>query len=109
MKVRKHDERLCLGCRHTETFQIITANRSKLPSAYDTIDSFPTKAWNTKQRFAWCAIDVQREKFGMCKRPRKLRIDIHRKVRAFARQQLIDAKTVMPQQPIGLVKAALAP
>ncbi len=76
-------------------FIVVDANRTESPRANDAIDSVASKSRDAKQHFARSSIDVNRKKFRMRKCPGEFWIDVHREVRMLARQQLIDAESVV--------------
>jgi hypothetical protein len=75
---------------------------------HNLVDGARSQARNAKQQLPVGRVDVHGEAVAVLQGPGKLRVDVEVEHAALpARRDLVDAELVVPEQPIGLIKAIL--
>jgi hypothetical protein len=78
-------------------------DRTLLPHRENAIDIAHAEARHAQQNLAMGRVDVDRKRRAMVQRPGELGIDLEVEIRGVGRRQLVDAKLVMPNEPVGFV------
>ena len=91
-----------------ELFEVLRAQRARTARDQNALGADNADARHAQQRFIVRAVHLDGEELGMAQRPAALGVKGRIKVRRVVVEQLVCAKAVKPQQPVGLIEPVLA-
>ena len=98
----------CDSLSGEELFEVLRAQCARAARDQNALGAHNADARHAQQRFIVRAVHLDGEELGMAQRPAALGVKGRIKVRRAVVEQLVCAKAVKPQQPVGLIEPVLA-